>query len=175
MSSPSIARAASAIALVAALLAASSGAPAGASTGGEQPFRASFDGTFEVAGPLLTFTGTGTATGLGASTVDGTSVVAPAAPTPACPLPKVTLALVFDRVTLTAASGDRIVFRNSGTDCLDPATGVIVADATYEILGGTGRFAGAGGTGTVTVTARCADGSCRHGTFHDLRFDGSLT
>lgn len=149
-------------------------APGAVAADGATRFQASYDGTFEVAGAVLTFEGTGRATGLGRSTVEGASVLLPTLPTADCPLPKVALALVLDEVTLTAASGDRLRFRNAGTDCLDPATGEIVADATYTVLGGTGRFEGATGRGTVTVVAQCASQLCTGGTFRDLTFDGTL-
>lgn len=153
-------------------VAAAGSGPAAAATG---TFRASFDGTFETTAVLLSFAGTGTGTELGAATVDGSSVVIPTLPAPSCPPPRITLRLVLDEVTVRAADGSRLVFRNRGTDCLDPQQGVIVADATYEVLGGTGRFTGARGSGTVTVTAFCSDELCTRGTFRDLRFAGSLT
>jgi len=55
--------------------------------------------------------------------------------------------------TLTAANGDSLTFSESGTVCEVGATGIGVPhsfNGTYTITGGTGRFVGAGGTGTIT-------------------------
>jgi hypothetical protein len=138
-------------------------------------FRASYDGTFTVVAGALAFTGTGAGTHLGSGTVDGSSILVPKAPTAACQLPRLAFDLQNDSVTLTSANGDSLFFANSGTDCFDPVTGIIVADATYRIVGGTGRFEGASGSGTVTTVATCANPQCTSGTFQDLDFDGTIT
>ena len=55
--------------------------------------------------------------------------------------------------TLTAANGDTLTFTDTGTVCEVGATGLDVAhtfSGTYAITGGTGHFAGAGGSGTIT-------------------------
>jgi hypothetical protein len=56
--------------------------------------------------------------------------------------------------TLTAANGtNQLYFNNSGTVCEVGATGTYVPhtfSGTYTITGGTGKFAGATGQGTVT-------------------------
>lgn len=54
--------------------------------------------------------------------------------------------------TLTAANGDTLSLWNAGTVCEVGATGLYIphtfSNATYKITGGTGRFAGASGSGT---------------------------
>jgi hypothetical protein len=52
--------------------------------------------------------------------------------------------------TLTAANGDQIMLYSTGVSCsTGPTTGT--ASDTYQVVGGTGRFSGAGGSGTMTA------------------------
>ena len=92
------------------------------------------------------FVGAGTATHLGRYSEAGTIQLSPTAD-PA----------VFDATatsTYTAANGDQLLAVFTGQ--LNGATGVITATVTY--VGGTGRFAGA--TGTATLSGQVlADGS----------------
>ena len=134
------------------------------------PFDATFQGTFTISGPLLTFNGEGSATHLGNSTVAGASLLAPDPLNPLC------FNIVQDAVTLTAANGDLLHLVNAGQDCLDPATGKITGTAATTVVGGTGRFGGATGSGTATVDAQVLgptpDGVM--GTFV-LRFEGEIS
>jgi hypothetical protein len=51
--------------------------------------------------------------------------------------------------TLTAANGDEIMLYSTGVSCATgPTTGT--ASDTYQVVGGTGRFSGASGSGTST-------------------------
>ena len=134
------------------------------------PFRATYQGTFTIAGALLTFNGEGTGTHVGNSRVAGSTVLAPDPLQPLC------FDIVQDEVTLTSATGDELHLVNAGRDCLDPATGRITGTALMTVVGGTGRFANATGSGTAQVDAQVlaptADGVT--GTFQ-LRFEGEIS
>ena len=141
-----------------------------ASSAQSVPFEATYEGTFTIAGPLLTFNGGGPATHLGNSTVTGTSLLVPDLVDPLC------FNIVQDAVTLRAANGDELHLVNEGQDCLDPVAGTITGIATTTVVGGSGRFAGATGSGTATVEAQVLgptpDGVM--GTFV-LRFEGQIS
>ena len=110
------------------------------------PFKGVFEGTFAI-NPVtlqLHFSGEGTASHLGESDIVGESQLAPTGP--GC------FQIATDAVTLTAANGDQLFITNSGQDCFD-STGHIVGNAIFTVTGGTGRFAGASGTGTTQVVA----------------------
>jgi hypothetical protein len=146
------------------------------------PFHASYQGTFQLAfgtGPggtnVLAFSGTsGTSmpTVLGPSTITGKSFLEPTSP---CSK------IVADSVTLTAANGDTVSVQNTGQDCVDK--GRITGSGTYTITGGSGRFMGASGTGTFSVSAQITSfsgtpgtpGSTASGTFNPLTFDGTIS
>ena len=134
------------------------------------PFEATYQGTFTIAGPLLTFNGGGPATHLGNSTVTGTTLLVPDPVDPLC------FNIVEDAVTLRAANGDELRLVNEGQDCLDPVTGMITGTAATTVVGGTGRFAGATGTGTATVEAQVL-GSTPDGVMGTfvLRFEGEMS
>jgi hypothetical protein len=55
------------------------------------------------------------------------------------------------RTTLTAANGDQIILDAAGHNCATGPTTVTAMDA-YVVTGGTGRFSGASGIGTITAT-----------------------
>lgn len=144
------------------------------------PFRASFHGTFTLTfftGPGAThelrFTGTGRGRHLGAATVDGYSRLQPLASEPACS------EIVHDEVKLTAANGDEATVVNEAVDCLEvtPDGRILIhGRGTYQITGGTGRFDGSTGSGSVsteaTVTGAVLGGVT--GTFDPLTFSGSI-
>jgi hypothetical protein len=110
------------------------------------PFKGTFAGTFAIdpATLQLQFAGGGPASHLGASAIVGASQLMPSGP--GC------FEIVTDTVTLTADNGDQLVLTNSGQDCFDE-TGRIIGMAAFTVTGGTGRFAGATGTGTTEVVA----------------------
>ena len=60
--------------------------------------------------------------------------------------------------TLTAASGDQLTLDATGHNCAIGATTVTAMDA-YVVTGGTGRFSGARGGGTITATIDLASGT----------------
>ncbi len=86
-------------------------------------------------------TGSGHVSHLGATTGISTDCVTPTS--------AYTYTFSYGKLTLTAASGDEVRAEYSGS--LSPtATAPIYAIAgTYRITGGTGRFSGASGTGTL--------------------------
>jgi hypothetical protein len=119
------------------------------------PFAADFQGEFRIlfgAGldgtDDLRFAGSGLANHLGLSDVDGHSTTRPTDP--------LCSDIVTDRVVLTAANGDELWLANSGEDCLDfsvPGRIFIRGSGTMVVVGGTGRFRGATGSGTFAVLA----------------------
>ena len=125
------------------------------SAGSAVPFRASFQGSFSIlfgTGPggtnELSFVGDGQAIPLGHSTVDGHTTTRNISST--C------TQIVTDAVTLTAANGDQLQLVNAGQDCLDfsvPGKTFIRGTGTTSVVGGTGRFAAASGSGTWEVVA----------------------
>ncbi len=142
------------------------------------PFHARYHGTFTEtfgAGPggtnVLVFGGTGIASLLGASTVSGQSLLQPEPANPLC------ANVIDNQVTLTAANGDEVLMQNTALDCFDPATRTISGTGTYTIIGGTGRFDGASGTGTVSVMAQVTSqvGNVASGTFDPLAWDGTIS
>jgi hypothetical protein len=61
--------------------------------------------------------------------------------------------------TITAANGDILTVDYDATTAPpDPTTGMIHPRGTYTIAGGTGRFAGASGTGSLAVDGVANDG-----------------
>jgi hypothetical protein len=144
--------------------------PVRASIMDQVPFQGAYQGTFTIAGPLLTFSGEGTATHLGSSTILGETALAPDPTNPFC------LNIVEDEVTLTAADGDELHLVNAGQDCLDPATGRITGTAATTVVGGTGRFLNATGSGTIRVDAQVLGATPEGvtGTFV-LRFEGEIS
>ena len=143
------------------------------------PFESDYQGTFTLAfgaGPdgtdALSFSGSGIASGLGKSSVDGHTTTRPDEDDPLCS------EIVTDQVILTAANGDELRLVNSGEDCLDfsvPGQVFIRGSGTFQVVGGTGRFAGATGSGTFKVVAEVTDleATGASGTF-DLVFDGNI-
>jgi hypothetical protein len=61
-------------------------------------------------------------------------------------------------LTLTAANGDELFVTYHATSSYpDPTTGDFSPAGTFTIVGGTGRFAGAAGGGTLTAYANATD------------------
>ena len=87
--------------------------------------------------------------------------------------------IVTDMVVLTAANGDQLWLVNSGEDCLDlsvPGKTFIRGSGTFNVVGGTGRFDDATGSGSFSVVAEVT-GSITggvSGTF-ELHFDGAIS
>jgi hypothetical protein len=137
------------------------------------PFQADYQGTFTLAVGAngtgdLHFTGAGIASLLGLSAVLGHTTTSPSTIDPGCSV------IVTDQVILTAANGDQLWLVNAGEDCLDG--NVIRGSGTFQVIGGTGRFARATGSGTFQVVAQVTGFATTgvSGTF-DLVFTGTMT
>jgi hypothetical protein len=103
--------------------------------------------------------GSGQATHLGRVTEVGQVIVDLASqpgPTPDCHTNTRT-------VTLTAANGDQLTLGLTGISCDTGATSGItgISHDTWVVTGGTGRFSGATGSGTDTVSISALDGTSR--------------
>ena len=85
--------------------------------------------------------GTGVAARIGKVTLASTDCINPLDPT------FTIFSFASDNVALSLANGDQIFARYFGTFTIEDSTGVITGG--YEITGGTGRYAGATGAGTV--------------------------
>jgi hypothetical protein len=125
--------------------------PAQASAADEVPFRAIVQETFTAAlcSPVpslcVSAVGTGQGTHLG-QVRESASVVANLAsqPNPGC-------TSETRETTLTGANGDRITLHATGQGCQTGPTTLAAVDF-YVVTGGTGRFSGATGSGTINVT-----------------------
>jgi len=144
------------------------------------PFDSRYAGTFTLAidangnGDLL-FAGAGIARHLGQSTVDGHSITTPSATDPLRSI----IDDDHDAVALVAANGDEIHLSKLGEEVLDfsvPGRIFIRGSGTFRVKGGTGRFAGATGSGTFDVVAEVI-GFGASGPFgiFDLRFAGTIS
>jgi hypothetical protein len=112
------------------------------------PFKGGYSGAATVSFPSVLITASGEATHLGSSAETVSLTVGPS-PVPLC-------LTNHGTAVLTAANGDRVFLAASGTTCLNPSTGLVSLSGTQTITGGTGRFAGASGTLTVSGTANPA-------------------
>lgn len=120
--------------------------------GGSSEFHPSFSGSFTLAYGHLSFSGASLPPRYGLDTIDGETDLGPGE-SPVC------YAIIEDQVTITTYDGSELYLENSGEDCLDFSTGapVIVGSGTTLVLGGTGRFEGAAGQGTYSVSAPVAN------------------
>lgn len=142
-------------------------------------FQASFAGTFTITFGLppalqddLVFFGGGTGSPIGPSGIEGHSTLEHSSP--------LCERIIEDAVTITDASGDQLFIENNGEDCIDlltfPGHVLIRGTAAYTILGGSGAYSAASGTGIVEVNAEVTSigiGSVS-GTFDPLVFDGTI-
>ena len=109
------------------------------------PFKAFYAGSFTGTTTGFSVGGTGHATLLGSSTNSGT-VVMQSEPNPTCPT---TGFVVTNNETITAADGDQITITILDAPCpVQGEPGIYDGVSQYVITGGTGRFAGATGTGS---------------------------
>ena len=77
-----------------------------------------------------------------------------------------------------SATGDQLFLAlSSGSDCFNPMTGVSTGQATFKVVGGTGRFEGATGTLVNPYRAAFLAASAVHGLFNAVSgtFDGFIT
>jgi len=147
---------------VAALCAVMVSVPQSAAAASLIPFRATVAETF-TAGPCsptpslcVTNTGSGQATHLGMVREFTVTVLDLASkPGPGC----ATDGHAETRMTtLTAANGDQITLAGTGYSCPTGPTTLTAVDS-YVVTGGTGRFSGASGSGTVTGAIDLANGT----------------
>ena len=138
-----------AVTLVVVLAGASAAAVSAADHGGGARFRvtATFTATvggFEACGIRVTVAGTATGTHVGVGTWTHSECIDPFSQAPK--------AHVVGEGVLVASNGDRLVVDfDALADLPDAATGEIHPRGTYTIVGGTGRFAGATGSGSLAV------------------------
>jgi len=127
--------------------------PMQASADDQLPLKGSESGTFQLLGPceasgmILEVTGTGHATKLGSYSGRYRECLDPA-----------TGAVTGGTFTLTAANGDKVFGTYSGQAVPTDDPNVVNFKDPGVITGGTGRFAGAGGTMTTSGLANLATG-----------------
>ena len=92
---------------------------------------------------ITTISGSGTASHLGRATLTSQDCVNIAGFSP------VTFNFVSNNVKLQAANGDQLFATYSGTAVLQPAGGALLLSGNFTLAGGTGRFAGATGGGSL--------------------------
>jgi hypothetical protein len=127
------------------------------------PFSGTYRGTVAFTSPTSgAFQGSGTASYLGKSTIVGT--VQAVGPASSCS----DGFAAQHTVTLTAANGDQLSLVVTDDSC-QVAPGMYEGTGTYEITGGTGRFAGATGSGTFD-----GRGDFNTGTFLQT-FNGTIS
>jgi hypothetical protein len=143
--------------VVVALMAGLVAVPQQASAASLVPFHATVAETFTaglcdpVPSLCVTIDGSGHATHLGRIREAATVVVDLASnPAPGCHTETRT-------TTLTAANGDQIMLDATGQSCATGPTTSIAVDA-YVVTGGTGRFSGASGSGTIIARINLASG-----------------
>ena len=119
----------------------------GAKGGTDRPVKAAFSGATVLTptgptGSIVEFTGTGRTSHGGKSTLESTGTTAFTSPT------------TFDfsaSSTTTVANGDQRFSTEVGTGTIN-ADGSVVIDITSTTTGGTGRFEGASGSSTGTIS-----------------------
>jgi hypothetical protein len=146
--------------VVVALMAGLVAVPLQASAASLVPFHATVAETFTAAvcdpfpSLCVTIAGRGHATHLGRVREAATVVVDLASdPAPGCHTET-------RKTTLTAADGDQIMLDATGQNCATGPTTVTAVDA-YVVTGGTGRFSGATGSGTIIAKIDLASGRAR--------------
>lgn len=133
--------------------------------GGQVPFSASFSGTIAFTSPSTTHhVGSGQATHMGNATDDGEVVLSPLDNAGCYPN--------FNTETLTAANGDQLVLQWHDRACpIGPTS--FHSNGDWVVVGGTGRFADATGSGTFAGEADFGPG-LSPGTFN-LTFTGTIS
>jgi hypothetical protein len=119
----------------------------GAKGGTDRPAKQAFSGTTVLSnapgtGSMIEFTGTGHTAHGGKSTLESTGTSTFTSPT------------TFDfsaSSTTTVANGDQLFSTEVGTGTVN-ADGSVVIDITSTVTGGTGRFDGASGSSTGTIS-----------------------
>jgi hypothetical protein len=146
------------VVLVGALL----GLPLGATFANAQsssPFRAAYAGSAALQGcnPVmcqLPGRGTGYATALGQSSAAYNITLDKESPATAAPCE-----LAWITATFRAKGGDQVSVSGSGTACSMAGTPALALSFSYTVTGGTGRFTGAGGSGSAQGTLDSSAGT----------------
>lgn len=129
-----------------------------ASAAEQVPFTAHYSGSLSFTDPThIQLTGTGIASKLGQDTNSGRVTILGLADCGGY--------IIHGEETLTAANGDQLSWAVDDVACPTDTPGVFRVSATYTITGGTGRFAGVTGQGTVECV----------GDFVNLTFDITAT
>jgi hypothetical protein len=125
------------------VLAIATAAPMSSKSGGTVPFRASFVTQFQVNSPppilLITVQGQGNALHMGRSETFTTNQVVDQN------------GVASATYYVIAANGDTVAFQSEFTSA--PTSNGVTFEGTYTILGGTGRFSGATGSGALDGSA----------------------
>lgn len=122
----------------------------GAQGGTDRPYKVGISGTTVVTNTsqtegIVDFEGTARGTHIGQGTIEATgTVVATGSGQPTFNYSAIS--------TITAANGDQLVSSDVGIGTVDPVDGSAVINITSTITGGTGRFAGASGSFTGTIS-----------------------
>jgi hypothetical protein len=124
-----------------------------ASAADQVPFKSHFSGSLNYdGGANIQLTGAGNAFKLGNSTNSSAiTIVGPAACTGGF--------AVHGVETLTAADGEQLTWTVDDDACPTATPGIYEISAAFTIAGGTGRFAGATGGGTIECLGNFANGT----------------
>jgi hypothetical protein len=110
------------------------------------PFEGSGSGTFsDTSSNTVALTGSGHYTHLGLTTITATSTITG---TSACGGFTAT-----EQDTYAGANGDAVYLTVHEVFCSTSASNVFLLSGTFTVTGGTGRFEGASGSGTIQATA----------------------
>jgi len=130
-----------------------------ASAANQVPFKSHFSGSLALDGVSnIQLTGSGNASKLGNSTnYSAITIVGPASCEGGF--------AVHGVETLTAADGEQLIWTVDDEACPTATTGIYQISGAFTIVGGTGRFAGATGGGTIDCL----------GNFGNRTFDFTVT
>jgi hypothetical protein len=137
--------------------------------GNNVPFQGTFsgEGTLSLADLRADFHGSGIASHLGQSTYSGAAILDLPAATNECDAGWGIHNINTE--TLVAANGDQFVVQfddvacpigNAGDTPSDPFEPIFHGDGVWQVVGGTGRFAGASGNGVVDGEINFLTGKC---------------
>jgi hypothetical protein len=127
------------------------------------PFSASFSGTVAFTSPTtVAFDGSGQASHMGRSSNDGVAAIIGPPDQAGC-IPNA------NTETLTAANGDQLTIQSDDLACPIASGPILHASGEWTVVDGTGRFAGATGSGTLD-----GESNFNNGTFQ-FTLTGSLS
>ena len=90
----------------------------------------------------------------GKATISGLGEIVVLGPSEDCPYPLVDNVMLYSAYVARFENGDMLFARATTADegCIDPVSGTVNAVVHYDIVGGTGRYAGATGSYDDTAT-----------------------